>query len=161
MVSEVVSASITRPTDTTQYGVGEVIDAATGAGITFVDVVRTPGAKGVITGAAIIDSANQSTKPSIELWLFNAPLTAYDNDNAVFTPTDADLANRVGVITFPNTFVGDATSGASGNAVYQSDQIVLPFETVTRALYGVLVVRNAYTPVSAEIFTVQLQILQD
>lgn len=163
MVSEVVSVTVTRPANTTAYAAGDVIDAATGAGLTFANVVRVPADKGIIVGTVIVDSANQATLPTLELWLFSAPLAAYDNDNIAFTPTDADLLNLVGVVALSNTFVGDATIGVGGNAVHTSGQIVLPFECAdaSRDLIGVLVVRNAYTPISAEQFTVAISILQD
>lgn len=163
MVSKVVSTAKTRATGTTQYSAGDVVDAGTGTGITFSEVVRTPGATGVITGVNIIDSANQATKAQLELWLFTAALGAYDNDNAAFTPTDAELATLVDIIALPQVIAGDATSGAGGNCVYKSGPLTIPFQCASnsRDLYGVLVARNAYTPVDSEIFTPMLQILQD
>ena len=162
MTVEVVAAATTRPGDTTTYAAGEVFDAATGAGLVFTDVVRKPGDKGTIVGLSVLDSANQTLKPSLELWLFNAVI-GYDNDNAAFTPTDAELATLVAIIPLVNAYVGDATSGAGGNAVYTPGSTLIPFETATtsRNLYGVIVVRNAYVPVASEILTVNLRVLQD
>ena len=62
------------------------------------------------------------------------------------------------------TYVGDATSGADGNAVYQATGLNIVLENVStsaRDIFGVLIVRNAYVPVSAERFDVRLGILQD
>lgn len=146
------------------YAAGEVITSTVPAALTFAGVGRVSGGTGLLVDALLIDSANQATKPSLELWLFStAP--AMDNDNAVFTPTDAELAALLGIIQFQTAFVGDATAGAGGNSVIPSERTYLPVylkcaSTVT-AIYGVLVTRSAYTPVSGEIFTVILKVVQD
>lgn len=159
-----ITASKTRPSDTTAYASGDVINESTTAGTvwTFDNCARENGGGGVISRVLVGDSANQSTKAVLELWLFTATLTA-DFDNAAFTPTDAEMLTLVGVVQLPNVFVGDATSGAGGNCVYSSGQIHLPFEcaAASETLYGVLVPRNAYTPVSAEVFDITLVISQD
>ena len=60
-----------------------------------------------------------------------------------------------------NFKVGDATSGANGNCICIADNLSIPIKTLSGAntLYGVLVARNAYTPVSGESFTVRLCVL--
>jgi hypothetical protein len=58
-----------------------------------------------------VDSANQTVKATVELWLFDTTFTP-DNDNAAFTPTDAELLTLVGIIQFSTWFVGDATAAA-------------------------------------------------
>jgi hypothetical protein len=157
------AATVTRPADTTAYAAGDVVNAGTGAVITFAGCARANGLGGVIQHATLVDSAAQATKADLELWLFDTTFTA-DNDNAVFTPTDAELATVVCVIDMSaNVYVGDATAGADGNCVHQSDVLNRAFtcEAADDDLYGALVVRNAYTPVSGETFTIQLHILQD
>lgn len=165
--SKIVSQSVTRPADTNVYASGDVIATATSGGdstLVFSDVVRdynTSGQQGaIITDVSIIDSANQTTKLTPELWLFSSS-PGDDNDNAVFTPTDAELDNLIAIIPFSNTYVGDATSGAGGNSVYTSDTVnKIVYLTSSNSLYGVIVARNAYTPVSGEQFTVKLRVIQ-
>lgn len=170
------TASGNGVTYTIECGLGSVTDPNSASGhvmrayvsknttLTFAGVGRVSGGTGLLVDALLIDSANQATKPSLELWLFStAP--AMDNDNAVFTPTDAELAALLGIIQFQTAFVGDATAGAGGNSVIPSERTYLPVylkcaSTVT-AIYGVLVTRSAYTPVSGEIFTVILKVVQD
>lgn len=127
--------------------------------ITLTGCGRSNGEGGIILDVIMVDSANQSTAGSFELWLFSATVTP-DNDNAVFTPTDAECATLVAVIPLNVSYVGDATSGAGGNRVYQSDQANRHFVCAAgdANLYGLLVVRNAYTPVSGETFTIILKI---
>ena len=157
-----ISVAMTRPSDTTAYAAGDAVTDSTSAPtvMTFTSAASAAGGKGEIVRALLVDSANVSTKASLELWLFNATVTP-DNDNAVFTPTDAELATCIGVIPFTLSYIGDATSGAGGNAIYIGTlSEPIKFTSATGNLFGLLVVRNAYTPVSGEIFTVMLDIEQ-
>jgi len=161
----VVNGAVTRPANTTAYAAGDVVTNSTSAPtvITFANCAKANGGSGVVFGAECVDSANQSTKPTLELWLFDTTFTP-DNDNAPFTPTDAELATLVGIVQFSTWLVGDATAGAGGNCASMgslSDPIAFVAGAATTNLFGILVVRNAYTPVSEEQFTVRLHILQD
>lgn len=159
----VISASFTRPNDTTAYASGDVICNSTSAPVvlTFPRATVTQGPKfSIIAQAMLVDSANQATKLDSELWLFDtAP--AIDNDNAAFTPTDAECANLIGIIPFNTFYVGDATAGAGGNVVFREANLTIPVETKAsdNAIYGVLVARSNYTPVAQESFTIKLGIL--
>ena len=169
-----ITASLTRPANITPYDAGDVIDATVAAGLTFPLAVRGNGLGGIIRDAKLFDSANVTPAPDIELWLFSAAVAAFDADNTPFTPTDADFFDTaegisdgiVGVIPFQtgDAFVGDATAGAGGNLLIPATKTSLPIEFVTagnsRSLFGILVVRNAYIPVSAESFRVFLEIDQ-
>ena len=155
-----ISTSFTRPSDTTAYAAGDVVCNSTSAPVimTFAGAVNTDFQMGVIAQATLIDSANQSTKLDAELWLFDTTVTM-DNDNAAFTPTDAECATLVGIVPFSTSYwkVGDSSS----NAVCHVQGLAIPFNVVhaSNALYEILVARNAYTPVSAESFTVRLHII--
>lgn len=167
--SHTVNGSVTRPNDTTAYAIGDVICNSTSAPtiITFSRACVEQGGSGVIAHASLIDSAYQSTKLSADLFLFDTTVTM-DNDNATFTPTDAELATCVGVITFDGTATsplqihgGDLTAGAGGNAIIEAPNLAIPFNCVagSNSLFGVLVARNAYTPVAQESFTVRLHVV--
>lgn len=171
----IVSASVTRPSDTTAYAAGDALTNSTSAPVvtTVASIARYNGGYGRIRHAWLLDSANQTTKADIEAWLFAGTAgPTPDNDNALFTPTDAELANLVGIIEFKGTtksYVGDATSGAGGNVIYPGTiagttvaDLNLPFKcaTTVKDLYCLFVVRNAYTPVSAEVFTLILDVEQ-
>lgn len=163
-VSAVVNGSFTRPNDTNTYAAGEVVSDSTSAptAITFSNIARFPAGSGIITGALLVDSANQALKGSFELWLFDTAVVV-DNDNTAFTPTDAELATLIGIIEFTTSFIGDATAGAGGNVVYPVVGRNVPFKCtgVLQDIYGVTVVRNAFIPVAQEVFTYRLRILQD
>jgi len=163
-VIRVIAANFTRPADTTTYAAADVVSDSTSAPtiITFPRAAREKGGGGIIQQAVLVTSANVSTKPDLELWLFDtAP--AVVNDNAAFAPSDAELQRLVGIIAFPTSSfkAGTATSGAGGNAVCDVQNIGMPIvcTRTENALYGMLVVRNAYVPVSSERFDIKLKVL--
>ncbi len=148
-------ASFTRPSNTTTYTAGDVMSDST-AVMTFAGALRE--SMGAIQHATLIDSANQTLLLDAELWLFDtAP--AVTADNAAIAFTDAELARLIGVIDFAvaDGKVGLATSGAGGNAINIQPSLGIPvFGLLSNDIFGVLIARNAYVPVSAEIFTVIL-----
>ncbi len=154
--------SITRPANTTTYTAGDVVGSDPGAVMTFSNASFGEFDSGIIQQAIVTSSAYVATGPALELWLFDTTVTA-DTDNAVFTPTDAEMATLVGIISFASADwkSGTATAGAGGNMACVADNVSIPFNTKkgTSDLFGVLVARNAYVPVSGEIFTVRLQVL--
>lgn len=164
-----VIASLTRPSDTNVYAAGDAVtDSVTAPTyITFSSVSRIAAGSATIVNAFLIDSANQATKPNLELWLYDTAPTA-QNDNSAFTPSDSELANLIGVIVFDgaNAWAGDPTVGAGGNLVtpgtfggsVNSYSLLIPSGS---AIFGLLVARNAYTPVSAEVFKVRLVVNQN
>lgn len=155
-----ITDSKTRPADTNAYAAGDVMNESTSAGTNwnFADCARANGSTGTILKAQIIHGADQSTKMVPELWLFSVAPTA-DNDNAAYTPTVSELGDLAGVISFPIIRSGTAST----NSVYSSGNIALPFicDGSDTDLYGVLVIRNTYTPVSAATIEIHLDILQD
>lgn len=159
-----VSATFTRPSDTNTYAAGDVICNSTSAPVImkFEGVSLDDAGITIIQDAICVSSANVATKPDLELWLFDTAVTM-DNDNAAFTPTDAEMLTCVGVIKFPylNWLVGTATAGADGNALCHTSNQSVPVSAAQNitVLYGVLVVRNAYIPVSGEVFTIRLKLL--
>ncbi len=158
--------AITRPGDTTQYTAGDVISEVTtndhlNFGSASDDNSKDTGRPGIgtltINAATIWSSANQSTKPNFELWLFHTDI-ANVADNSAFAPTDAEMLTKIGVIEFSTGYwkVGTATSGAGGNAMCEIRNIDLPVRCRGGRIYGQLVDRSGYTPVASETFTVEL-----
>ena len=146
--------------DTTQYSAGDVIgDSLTVANLQrFNNIVRQPGAGGIIQSAILVDSVAAATKPDSELYLFDQPITT-QVDNAVWAPTDTDMLSCIGVIPFP---VGAfKTCGANGIIAVTGIGLAFSCKSPDTNLYGILVARNAYTPASVEVFEMRLQVLQD
>ena len=163
---EVVSRTIfvqdefKRPADTTAYTAGDVVADSTGIArmLRFAKAARSPGGGGVIQSCLLVDSTAESTKPDLELYLFDSVITMQD-DNEAWAPTDLEMLSFVGWISLPSSSF--KTCGANG--IIQSPDKALAFVCAPKAvdLFGVLVVRNAYTPVSGEQLRVKLAILAD
>lgn len=155
-------ATVTRPANTTPYTSGDVVGTDPGTVITINNASNGEFECGILQQAIISSSAYVGTPPDLELWLFDTTVTA-DTDNAAFTPTDAELATLVGIVDFPTLDwkIGTATAGVDGNMACVAANIGMPFNTKkgTHSLFGVLVARNAYVPISGEIFTLRLQVL--
>lgn len=151
-----VSESITRQANTDAYTAGDVISDATPSRFTFSGVSQSKGQGGIIQNASLISSANKATKLDAELWLFAVDITDLEADNSAWDPSDAQLKNLVGVIDFATGEWKAAAAGAdaAGNAACFVSNVGIAFSV--DILYGVLVARNAYTPVSGEVLTINL-----
>lgn len=172
--TKIFRSTITRPANTNAYTAGYVIsDTTANAHCTFGSTVGTGQPKrvgrpnrmsGVINAARLYSSQNNtSAKLDAELWLFRADIVAVA-DNAAIAFTDTEVLTCIGVIQLSsaNWFAGLATSGAGGNSFCQVNNIDLPFISADNGLlYGQLVARNAYVPVTSEVFVVDLVITQD
>jgi hypothetical protein len=162
--TKVVTAALTRPDDTTAYTAGDVVQSSTSTHtpITFTDCARHNGGSGVLLDALLLDSACQTTKLDAELYLFDTTV-APAHDNEAWAPSDAELVTLVAIIDFgASPWVGDPTAG-TGNVAFQVQNNNAGFVcgAASRNLFGVLVARNAYTPVALEVFTIRLKIVQD
>ncbi len=155
--------SFTRPANVTQYAAGEeVSNSATAASVVplkFENVSRSPFFTATILDAMLVEDTNESTLPSLELWLFTSPpVTAGDNVTCAFS--DADLTDRlVHVIPFNVSYAGILSTG--GNTVWTAPGINQSFYAPGGNLFGIYIVRSAYTPLSAESLTTKLRFLVD
>ena len=152
-----------RPANATQYTAGDVIsDNATNSTIPVFVAARFPGGGGIVHSVALIDSADEATNLSADLFLFNRFPNTVAADNAAYAPTDTDLESAIGAISLDGTSAGNFKAG-NANAIIQTTSVGLVFQcsSDSQLLYGVLVARNAYTPISIEVFKIRLGILQD
>lgn len=133
---------------TSIYAAGDAV----GGLLTFANAARTAGLGGVITGVTILD-ADQEMAP-LELVLFKATFTA-TADNAVFAPSDADLANCIGSIPISQY------SNFSTNSIGVAENLSKSFNLAGTDLFGQLVVRSTPTYTATSDIKVTLNILQD
>lgn len=158
----IITATLTRPSDTTAYAADDAVSSSTSAPTisTFTGCARATGLGGTILGCVMTDSAYSATPGQYDLWLLDTTTTP-TNDNTAFAPSDADANTLVAVIPLNVVSNGTKTAGTGGNMVF-TWQGIRPFVTAGSAnLFGLLVVRNAYTPISAEVFQIRLIIEQD
>lgn len=158
--------SITRPANATQYTAGDVISDATNDAHFDFNNTRGLGSKADLKGsidyATMIIESNQGTKPDIELWLFDQDIAAVA-DNGVFAPSDTEIANFIGKIDFgvSDWDIGLSGVGNAGNIVQAKPNVGIIIPATAGNIYGQLVVRNAYTPISGEIFHAHLVMTLD
>lgn len=138
-------AKITRPDNTTQYSIGDVI----GGLLTFNSDMPTSRTE----SAVLTDSAAPATKIAADLFLFSRPPTVAA-DNAAFAPTDAEVAECFAVLPF--AAADFHTLGTAG--ITHINPLLHPIEyvSVPAKFYGVLVATNTYTPVALEEFNIKL-----
>ena len=155
--TKIVTATLTRPANTTAYASGDEVTDTGGTIRTFTSAARASGLSGVITGADLIFSTVWSTLPSgLELHIYDTTSTP-TTDNSAFAPSDGEAATELGVITFSSTSTGTV------NFTMDSGQVNIPYVTVGSAnLYGRLVARNAaQAGANSDTITIRLRVLPD
>jgi hypothetical protein len=159
--TKLIEQSFTRPADTATYAVGDAVNNSTSSPtiMTFANAVRQNAGGGVIQNVLLVMSTAATLVGDFDLMLFESSITM-NNDNAAFSPRDADAKKCIAVI--PLRGAVDA-SKLGANVVYDTGPISRSFKAAagTKSVFGVLVARNAYVPANAEEFTVRLLVLQD
>ena len=152
-----VSTDVTRPADTNVYAVNDALSDSTSTptsgGFTFTSAARASGGSGIITDAIITTAADAATLLQGEIWIFNAATTNV-NDNAAFVVSDAEIKTCVGKIPF-------TLEDAGNNGFFHAQNLSIGYTCSGSANLRFLIrVKNAYTPVSAEVFTFVIKCLQ-
>jgi hypothetical protein len=155
--TRILTASFTRPADTTAYASGDLVANSTTAGsvvpLSFT-MNRVSLQGGMIRRVRIRKTGTSITNASFRIHLYTAAPIASNGDNGAFLTDKA--ANYVGKldVTCDQAF----TDGASGNGTP-----VVGSEINYRAdtYYALIEGRGAYTPVSGEVFTVELEVIQN
>lgn len=150
MSREIVSAKFTRPADTTAYASGDLVANSTTAGsVVAMNFGVTPGPL-QIRRVRVSKTGTSVTNTSFRLHLYAGLPTVANGDNGAISSTQA--ANYLGQV---DVSVAQAFSdGAAGMAATEIN--CFPAGV---AIYGLLEARAAYTPASAEVFTVALEIV--
>ena len=164
---DVKEASYTRLANTTQYTANDAMsDNTTGqVCLTFANCARRKGGSGFVLAATAISSASQTTLPQLTLYIFDTSVTA-TADNAEFNLSDTDAVNLLGSFQFTGFEALDETNGTNGNAKDEAlPESGGPFAfrcgSTVQDLYGLVKVENAYTPISGEVVSFRLHLLQD
>lgn len=139
-----VSSNFNRPADTTAYTIGDNVSNNTTAGSVTPLSFALSASAGTIQRIRIRKSNEAVATPTIRLWLFESSPTPGSGDNAAFAQP---LAASVGYVDVP------IISAGSDDAVGWED-CHIPVTAATA--YGLLQTQSAFTPASAETFTVTL-----
>ena len=128
------------------------IKDAVGGLLTFANAARVSGGSIIIEAATILDLDRQMAV--MDLVLFDQTFTA-TSDNAAFDPSDADLANVIGVISF------NQWADFNDNAIASRSGLGFAAKLAGTSLFGQLVTRSAPTYNSTSDITVILHITQN
>lgn len=151
----------TRPANTTAYAAGDVIsESATdteGTDWDFSNIVHKAGDGGWITKAWVQTATGYTAE--LTLLLFTIAPTSELDDNAANTgPILGDTEEFIGAIQFPalrDLGTGQSYAVATPNT---TGSLPLRFNCAggSKTIYGVLVTEGAFTPASAQVFTIEL-----
>lgn len=158
------TANFTRPANTTAYASGQLVanstTAASVVALSFPASGRSSTgypASGMVRRARLKKSGTSTTNASFRLHLYGADpalSTGITNgDGGAWLTKHATYLGSID-ITVDRAF-SDSASGNGAPAVGGE----INFDT--QAIWGLLEARGVYTPVSAEVFTVSLEILQN
>lgn len=154
--SSVITATFTRPADTTAYAASDVVCNSTSspAVITFTNIAKEAGGNGYIMSARLNKSTTTTTNANFRLYLYTVAPTPIA-DNAAFTLLYANRASRIGWIDF-SSMNTEGTGSDSANAYVTAAGVKFTCAADSRNLYGVLVAKAAYAPGNAEQFFIEL-----
>lgn len=147
-----------RAATTTAYASGDVIsdDAVTTAKCMVFDT----GTSGIVT--SVVVGYEETDTANLELWLFDAEPTNF-LDNAALALVSADVPKVVAKYTLPDAV--KTTVGTNVNVYLPVGQTLAdalgmgsPFVSANGKLYGLLVTRSVFTPISAAKVHVKLGI---
>jgi len=158
MIKTFTSSPFTRPADTTAYASGDLVANSTTAGsVVFptISAQNVPGGTGRIKRAFVKKSGTGVTNAAFRVHVHNAAIGAPTNgDNGVWLTPQASWLGSYDV-TVDKAF----TDGALG--VSAAADIPFDLPAGVNRLYLSLEARGAYTPASAEVFRISLDIDQD
>ena len=149
------SNSFTRPSDTTAYASGDLVANSTTAGsvtaISIGNVAFNDQGSAIIRRVALRKSGTSTTNASFRVHLFRATVTCANGDNGAFSTSG--VADYIGAC---DVTIGQAfTDGAIGFGVPNtgSEFMVRLAGGSAQKIYALIEARAAYTPSSAEVFT--------
>jgi hypothetical protein len=155
------SANFTRPANTTAYALGDLVaNSVTNTSVTAMSftVARVAAGSGMIRRCRIRKSGTSTSSAVFRLHLYNTtPSTITNGDNGVFSTSGVDTYLGAFDVNVDRAF----TDGAAGNGVpITGNEINFKLASGTTVV-GFLEARAAYTPASAEVFTVDLEVIQN
>jgi len=159
-VTAKVSATFTRPADTTAYASGDLAANSVTAGsvvpMSFA-IARVAAGTGMIRRVRIRKSGTSITNSSFRLHLYTTSPTVTNGDNGAWLSTQS-ATYMGGMDVNVNRAFSDG-AGGNGTPIDGSEiNFALPSG---QTIYGLLEVRGAYTPASEEVFVIELEVLQN
>lgn len=150
------TATFTRPSDTTAYASGDLIANSTTAGSVTPLTFRVGYGNGFeLNRVKIKFNSATPTNAKFKLHLYGSSPTVTNGDNAAWLSTESDYLGAIDIDASLLTF-SDSTSGYGIYVNTALTEAPMLTTSVNSIFYGLLTATAAYTPTSAEIFTISL-----
>lgn len=153
------SASFTRPADTTQYAIGDLVANSTTAGsvtpMSFVLGNNFGFGQFRLTRVRLSKTNTSPTSATFRVHIYSASPTSAVGDNAAYSTT---LSGWLGSIDVPAMTAFSDGCAAVGAATAGSEFLIKLSAGAT--VYALLAALGTYTPASAEVFTLTLEEMQ-
>lgn len=145
------SASFTRPADTTAYVATDLVANDTSAGsVTPLTIKFKETSQGVwLRRIHLKHSKATVTNSRFKVWFLDTSPTMTNGDNGTIAGPALSTVLAICVVDVDDLVTG---AGASGEAYFSSGQIYLP-----TTCYALIEANAAYTPASAEVFTLDVR----
>jgi hypothetical protein len=158
--SDAIGGTVTRPADTTAYASGDLLANSTTAGsvtpITLA-VARVNDGSGMIRRVRLKKTGTSGTPITFRVHFYKALPTVTNGDNGVWLTTESTYLGSSDV-TMDKVF----SDGAKGiGAPNTGSEINFTPAVGTKNIFALIEVRGAYTPTSAEMFTLTVEVLQN
>lgn len=157
-----VAANFTRPADTNAYAANDAVNNSTSAPtvMTFSSCARVNAGMGCIVDASLQISDKNAVAAEFHLYLLDATFTP-QNDNAAFGPSDAENQATQCILHFTPALMSDGSNNRIYKLAQHSKGQWFKCAAASKALYGTLLTRTAYTPTNAETYYIDLNIIQE
>lgn len=148
-----VSASFTRPSNTTQYASDDLVANSTSSG-QVVPLYLRVGEGGInIVAIKLEKSGTTATSSDFDVHLFGTAPTVTNGDNAAFASTYADKIAEIDMATMVAASDRCWTSVQAGATGFETG---LWHYTELGVIYALIEADGTYTPESGEVFTLTL-----
>jgi len=158
-----MTGSFTRPADTTAYASGDLVANSTTAGsvaaVELAHVGHCKAGAGIIRRVILRKSGTSVTSADFRVHLMRAdPATVTNGDNGAFSISG--VADYLGAydVSITQAFT-DGAYGSGGPNV--GSETMVRLEPNTISVYALVEAQAAYTPSSAEVFTIGLDIIDE
>ena len=156
-IRRIAASEVTRPANTTAYAAGDAVGTATSSVLTLSNAARQNSGGGRVLAVRLFKSGTTVTNATFTIHFFNTAPTDVA-DNAALDILYAQQSRYIGNLALSTMVVG----GSGGGYAYLNANPPLWYSTASgsKALYAVIVATAAYTPASAETFTLSVTVEQ-
>ncbi len=159
-ITTIVSDSFTRPSDTTTYAVGDLIANSTTAGSVtplILPVARIPDKAATIRRVRLKKSGTSTTNAQFRAHFYKASPTVSNGDNGAWLTTESTYIGSFDITM--NRVFSDGAKGIGIPSV--GSELILVPNAGSTDVFALLEALAAYTPTSAEVFTLTAEAFQD